>query len=68
MRTMILTLICDYRYSGMIRKAVFIILFLLDQEVTLLRQSLLMDQVQAFLPMEFRLAPSIRAPLALEGP
>ena len=31
--------------------------FLLDQEVILLRHSLLMDQVPVFLPMEPRLAP-----------
>ena len=42
------------------RKVVFLIPFLLDQEVILLRQSLLMDQVPVFLPMEPRLA--LRAP------
>ena len=36
---------------------VFSIPFLLDQEVILLRHSLLMDQVPVFLPMEPRLAP-----------
>ena len=35
---------------------VFSIPFLLDQEVILLRHSLLMDQVPVFLPMEPRLA------------
>ena len=35
----------------------FSIPFLLDQEVILLRHSLLMDQVPVFLPMEPRLAP-----------
>ena len=54
MRTIILTLICHY--SGMNGKVVFLIPFLLDQEVILLRQSLLMDQVPVFLPMEPRLA------------
>ena len=38
-------------------KVVFLIPFLLDQDVILLRQSLLMDQVPVFLPMEPRLAP-----------
>ena len=52
---MILTLICHY--SGMNGKVVFSIPFLLDQEVILLRHSLLMDQVPVFLPMEPRLAP-----------
>ena len=55
MRTIILTLICHY--SGMNGKVVFLIPFLLDQEVILLRQSLLMDQVPVFLPIEPRLAP-----------
>ena len=50
MRTIILTLICHY--SGMNGKVVFSIPFLLDQEVILLRHSLLMDQVPVFLPME----------------
>ena len=54
-RTIILTLICHY--SGMNGKVVFSIPFLLDQEVILLRHSLLMDQVPVFLPMEPRLAP-----------
>ena len=36
---------------------IFSIPFLLDQEVILLRHSLLMDQVPVFLPMEPRLAP-----------
>ena len=40
MRTIILTLICHY--SGMNGKVVFLIPFLLDQEVILLRQSLLL--------------------------
>ena len=53
--TPILTLICHY--SGMNGKVVFSIPFLLDQEVILLRHSLLMDQVPVFLPMEPRLAP-----------
>ena len=53
--TIILTLICHY--SGMNGKVVFSIPFLLDQEVILLRHSLLMDQVPVFLPMEPRLAP-----------
>ena len=44
-------------YSGMNGKVVFSIPFLLDQEVILLRHSLLMDQVPVFLPMEPRLAP-----------
>ena len=56
MRTIILALICHY--SGMNGKVVFLIPFLLDQEVILLRQSLLiLDQVPVFLPMEPRLAP-----------
>ena len=55
MRTIILTLICHY--SGMNGKVVFSIPFLLDQEVLLLRHSLLMDQVPVCLPMEPRLAP-----------
>ena len=38
-------------------KVVFSIPFLLDQEVILLRHSLLMDHVPVFLPMEPRLAP-----------
>ena len=50
-----LTLICHY--SGMNGKVVSLIPFLLDQEVLFLRQSLLMDQVPVFLPMEPRLAP-----------
>ena len=54
-RTIILTLICHY--SGMNGKVVFSIPFLLDQEVILLRHSLLMDQDPVFLPMEPRLAP-----------
>ena len=54
-RTIILTLICHY--SGMHGKVIFSIPFLLDQEVILLRHSLLMDQVPVFLPMEPRLAP-----------
>ena len=55
MRTKILTLICHY--LGMNGKVVFLIPFLLDHEVILLKQSLLMDQVPVFLPMEPRLAP-----------
>ena len=38
-------------------KVVLLIPFLLEQEVVLLRQSLLMDQVPVFLPMEPTLAP-----------
>ena len=41
--TIFLTLTCHY--LGMDGKVVFLIPFLLDQEVTLLRQSLLIDQV-----------------------
>ena len=47
----------DLGDSGMNGKVVFSIPFLLDQEVILLRHSLLMDQVPVFLPMEPRLAP-----------
>ena len=54
-RSTVLTFICHY--LGMKGKVVFLIPFLLDQEVILLRQSLLMDQVPVFLPMEPRLAP-----------
>ena len=43
MRTIILTLICHY--SGMNGKVLFLIPFLLDQEVILLRQSLLIRLV-----------------------
>ena len=57
-RTIILTLICHY--LGMNGKAVILIPFLLEQEVILLRQSLLMDQVPVFLSVEPRLAQSGR--------